>query len=64
MFNDNGIDLSFVLPSGANTSPVDAASRGFGAIFENVRLDADGRQVKETVGSAADGMTKRKAEVA
>jgi hypothetical protein len=38
MFNDNGIDFSFILPSGANTAPVDAASRGFGAIFENVRL--------------------------
>jgi hypothetical protein len=38
MFNDNGIDFGFVLPSGANTAPVQAASRGFGAIFENVRL--------------------------
>jgi hypothetical protein len=38
MFNDNTIDFSFILPSAANTAPVDAGSRGFGAIFENVRL--------------------------
>jgi uncharacterized protein (TIGR03118 family) len=38
MFNDNGIDFSFVLPSVHTTAPVPAASRGFGAIFRNVRL--------------------------
>jgi len=38
MFNDNGIGLSFVLAAGANTSPQPAATRGFGAIFLNVRI--------------------------
>jgi hypothetical protein len=38
MFNDNGIDFKFVLPSGATSAPVPAASRGFGAIFLNVEL--------------------------
>jgi hypothetical protein len=38
MFNDNGIDFSFIRPSGANTAAAPAASRGFGAIFLNVRL--------------------------
>jgi hypothetical protein len=37
MFNDNTIDFSFVLPSPANTTPAPAATRGFGAIFVNVR---------------------------
>jgi hypothetical protein len=37
MFNDNTIGLSFVLPSSAATTPVSAATRGFGAIFLNVR---------------------------
>jgi hypothetical protein len=36
MFNDNGIDFKFVAPSAPNTAPVSAASRGFGAVFENV----------------------------
>jgi hypothetical protein len=35
MFNDNGIDFKFVLPSVHNTALVSAASRGFGAIFVN-----------------------------
>src|SRR5947209_16607091 len=38
MFNDNGIGFSFVLAAGANTSPQPAATRGFGAIFFNVRI--------------------------
>ncbi len=37
MFNDNGIDFTFVAPSSPNTGPVSAASRGFGAIFLNVQ---------------------------
>jgi Domain of unknown function (DUF4214) len=35
MFNDNGIDFKFVVPSPHTTAPVSAASRGFGAIFIN-----------------------------
>jgi hypothetical protein len=35
MFNDNGIDFKFVLPSAHTTDLVPAASRGFGAIFIN-----------------------------
>jgi len=35
MFNDNGIDFKFVLPSVHTTTLVSAASRGFGAIFIN-----------------------------
>jgi hypothetical protein len=38
MFNDNGIDFKFVLPSAADSTIVSAASRGFGAIFENVEI--------------------------
>jgi hypothetical protein len=38
MFNTNTIDLSFALASNPGTSPVPAVSRGFGAIFINVRL--------------------------
>jgi hypothetical protein len=37
MFNDNGIDFKFVLPSAHTSSVVSAASRGFGAIFINVQ---------------------------
>jgi Bacterial Ig-like domain (group 3) len=37
MFNDNGIDFKFVAPSAGNTTVVSAASRGFGAVFVNVR---------------------------
>jgi hypothetical protein len=37
MFNDNGIDFTFVDPSSPTTGPVSAASRGFGAIFLNVQ---------------------------
>jgi hypothetical protein len=37
MFNDNGIDFKFVQASTPNTAPVNAASRGFGAIFLNVQ---------------------------
>ncbi|PYS85384.1 MAG: hypothetical protein DMF67_01605 [Acidobacteria bacterium] len=36
MFNDNTIGFSFVLPSVHTTTPVQAASRGFGAIFLDV----------------------------
>src|SRR5439155_25753634 len=36
MFNDNGIDFKFVVPSATNKTIVAAASRGFGAIFINV----------------------------
>jgi hypothetical protein len=36
MFNDNGIDFKFVVPSATGTDVVSAASRGFGAIFLNV----------------------------
>src|SRR5206468_9684261 len=39
MFNDNTIDLHFVLASAHATAPVPAATRGFGAIFKNVELD-------------------------
>jgi hypothetical protein len=35
MFNDNGIDFKFVLPSSHTTDLVSGASRGFGAIFLN-----------------------------
>jgi hypothetical protein len=38
MFNDNTIGLSFVLAGTHTTTPVPAATRGFGAIFLNVRL--------------------------
>ncbi|MBX6312584.1 MAG: Ig-like domain repeat protein [Isosphaeraceae bacterium] len=38
MFNDNTIDLSFVLPSAAGDAPVPAATRGFGAIFLNAQI--------------------------
>src|SRR5258708_2620654 len=38
MFNDNGIGLSFILARGANVPPKPAATRGFGAIFLNVRI--------------------------
>jgi hypothetical protein len=38
MFNDNFIDMSFVVPSAATTTPVNAASRGFGVVFINVEL--------------------------
>jgi hypothetical protein len=36
MFNDNGIELNFVLPSDPNTAPVQAGVRGFGVIFIDV----------------------------
>jgi hypothetical protein len=38
MFNDDTIGLSFVLASPGNLSPLPAATRGFGAIFLNVRI--------------------------
>jgi hypothetical protein len=38
MFNDNGIDFKFVVPSPDNSTIVSAATRGFGAIFINVEL--------------------------
>jgi len=38
MFNDNTIGQSFVFASAANLSPQPAATRGFGAIFLNVRI--------------------------
>jgi hypothetical protein len=38
MFNDNGIDFKYVLPSSHTTSLVSGASRGFGAIFDNVTI--------------------------
>ena len=38
MFNDNGIDFKFVLPSTTDSTIVSAASRGFGAVFENVEI--------------------------
>jgi hypothetical protein len=37
MFNDNGIDFTFVNASSPSTAPVSAASRGFGAVFLNVQ---------------------------
>src|SRR5262249_21450078 len=37
MFNDNGIDFTFIDPSSPFTGPVSSASRGFGAIFLNVQ---------------------------
>src|SRR2546430_1784267 len=36
MFNDNTIDFSFVLPSLPTSTPVQAVTRGFGAIFLDV----------------------------
>jgi hypothetical protein len=36
MFNDNVIDFNFVLPSVHTTTPLQAVSRGFGAIFLDV----------------------------
>jgi hypothetical protein len=36
MFNDNGIDFKFVVPSTTNSDIVSASSRGFGAVFINV----------------------------
>ena len=36
MFNENTIDFSFVNPSSHTTTPVEGASRGFGAVFLNV----------------------------
>jgi uncharacterized protein (TIGR03118 family) len=38
MFNENTIDLSFVLASSPTAAPTPAATRGFGAIFRNVEL--------------------------
>jgi len=38
MFNDNSIGLSFILPSSVTFSANPAATRGFGAIFFNVRI--------------------------
>src|SRR5262249_43459398 len=38
MFNENTIDLSFTLASPHTTTPVPAATRGFGAIFRNVTV--------------------------
>ncbi len=37
MFNDNGIDFTFIAPSSPNTAPVSAADKGFGAVFLNVQ---------------------------
>jgi hypothetical protein len=37
MFNDNSIDLRFVLAASPDTTPVPAATRGLGVIFRNVR---------------------------
>lgn len=36
MFNDNFIEFNFVLPSATNTPPIQAVTRGFGAIFLDV----------------------------
>jgi hypothetical protein len=38
MFNENTIDFRFVLASDPTTTPLPAVSRGFGAVFVNVRL--------------------------
>jgi len=38
MFNDNTIGLSFVLAGVHTTTPIPAATRGFGAVFRNVRI--------------------------
>jgi hypothetical protein len=37
MFNDNGIDFKFVLSSAHTSTPMQAVSQGFGAIFINVQ---------------------------
>jgi hypothetical protein len=37
MFNDNGIDFKFVVPSSPFTPVVSATARGFGAVFLNVQ---------------------------
>lgn len=34
-FNDNDIDFNFVVPGAATSTPIPAASRGFGAVFIN-----------------------------
>jgi hypothetical protein len=54
MFNDNGIDFKFVVPSSHNTTVVSAASRGFGAIFQNVQL-ADTSSIEYFNGSTSLG---------
>jgi len=38
MFNEKTIDQSFVLPNANTSTPVPAATRGFGAIFLNVQI--------------------------
>jgi len=38
MFNDNTIGLSFVFASTPTATPVPVATRGFGAVFRNVRI--------------------------
>lgn len=38
MFNDNQIEMSFVLASAPNSTPIPALTRGFGAIFMDVNL--------------------------
>src|SRR5205823_5511418 len=38
MFNDHTLDISFNLASAATTTPIPAATRGFGAIFLNVEV--------------------------
>ena len=38
MFNDNTIDMSFVLPSAVTSTPVPAATRGFGAVFIDAQI--------------------------
>src|SRR6185369_4600492 len=54
MFNDNTIDFSFVLPSLASSTPVPAATRGFGAIFRNVRV-ADSTSIEYFAGNSSLG---------
>jgi hypothetical protein len=37
MFNDNGIDFTFIDPASPFTAPVSASARGFGGVFLNVQ---------------------------
>jgi hypothetical protein len=62
MFNDNGIDFKFVVPSLATSTIVSASSRGFGAVFINVELANttsiqffNGNQVLDTVFAPVGG---------
>ena len=54
MFNDNTIDMSFVLPSTVTSTPVPAAIRGFGAVFINAQI-ADSSSIEYFSGDRSLG---------